>query len=718
MSDLEAALGALGLEPFLPKLHELGVHHLCQVGDLLTADLAEAGLSRVQTRQLQRAAAERSAGSSPPKSACQSQRLSLQSDGALERSAIVWDAPAMHHQRQMEPEIEREESEKSESPRSPEVQAFFRLDVGFDDSPLQQSLPEALRKRLDTRKLRSQKLEALGAQGTACAATQLAQPATQRSERSERFELQLGRTRPGEEPDAIPSSARSAYKSPKRRSVNEAASARGYTEAHAKEVSTPRAGRQMFDKNTLRRMQREVFMLALQTFQKTLEVEPPTPRRACGARVQVFVRIRPIFKSDLEKDDFDVVSIPGRGQVMLHSCLFEADLKSPFIMHHTFHFDQVFGQAVTNQTVYRDAAAEIIQSSCSGGVGLLFMFGQTGSGKTHTMCAIEQMASEDIFASLDEDSEPAVSIQFLELRGDKCYDLLANSLGKDFPQLKLREHGNGTYHAEGAMELYPRCPEDMRIVLETAHARRRTSATGANAVSSRSHAVCLIRVGTAGGRTRSTRAGLLVLVDCAGSERRKDSMYHSKERQQESAEINTSLCALKDCCRALASMPRVPPHVLRGSALTKLLAPGLIGGGRLAVICTASPCASDTEHTVATLRLGAALAGCIEKEEKEALEIREQRPTKTHPNQWTPEEVRVWIANLDSGSFVDVLGCLPSDTTGQMLVRFTAKRCAQLCGSSRRGQDFFKLLHEAMQDDAKSQKSSKSLGLAQTAPTN
>ena len=44
-------------------------------------------------------------------------------------------------------------------------------------------------------------------------------------------------------------------------------------------------------------------------------------------------------------------------------------------------------------------------------------------------CAIEQMASEDIFASLDEDSEPAVSIQFLELRGDKCYDLLANSLG-------------------------------------------------------------------------------------------------------------------------------------------------------------------------------------------------------------------------------------------------------------------------------------------------
>ena len=30
----------------------------------------------------------------------------------------------------------------------------------------------------------------------------------------------------------------------------------------------------------------------------------------------------------------------------------------------------------------------------------------------------------------------------------------------------------------GAMELYPRDNEDMRVVLETGHARRKTSATG------------------------------------------------------------------------------------------------------------------------------------------------------------------------------------------------------------------------------------------------
>ena len=62
--------------------------------------------------------------------------------------------------------------------------------------------------------------------------------------------------------------------------------------------------------------------------------------------------------------------------------------------------------------------------------------------------------------------------------------------------------------------MYPRDHEDMRVVLETGHARRRTSATGANAVSSRSHAVCTIRLFQSG--------GMLLLVDCAGSERKKD----------------------------------------------------------------------------------------------------------------------------------------------------------------------------------------------------
>merc|ERR1719336_2070330 len=131
--------------------------------------------------------------------------------------------------------------------------------------------------------------------------------------------------------------------------------------------------------------------------------------------------------------------------------------------------------------------------------------------------------------------------------------------------------------------------------MKAAHARRATSATDANSVSSRSHAICSLRLLHSGGR--------LLLADCAGTERRKDSMYHSKERQVEAAEINASLHALKECVRYAAQRERVPAHAYRASSLTKLLSGAFARGdaSQLAVVCTLSPCAGDTEHTLGTL---------------------------------------------------------------------------------------------------------------------
>merc|ERR1712070_1077025 len=209
--------------------------------------------------------------------------------------------------------------------------------------------------------------------------------------------------------------------------------------------------------------------------------------------------------------------------------------------------------------------------------------------------------------------------------------------------------------------------------------------------SSRSHSVCTLTIG----RTR----GKLVLVDCAGTERRKDSMHHSKERQQEGAEINASLHALKECIRHLSASQRVPSHVYRGSSLTKVLAGAFTCSGerRLAVLCTISPAATDTEHTVATLRTGLAITSGIEREEKEALvgELRASRPREVHPRNWTPGQVRAWVGIAGQGQFQSVVDSLPSNFTGQMLVRLTESRCIQLCsGDVRRGRLLFVLLHQ------------------------
>jgi kinesin family protein 2/24 len=56
---------------------------------------------------------------------------------------------------------------------------------------------------------------------------------------------------------------------------------------------------------------------------------------------------------------------------------------------------------------------------------------------------------------------------------------------------------------------------------------------------------------------------MLTLIDCAGSERRHDSMYHDSQRQKESAEINASLWAIKvreAFCLRLLRMPSNAPN--------------------------------------------------------------------------------------------------------------------------------------------------------------
>merc|ERR1711990_17572 len=111
--------------------------------------------------------------------------------------------------------------------------------------------------------------------------------------------------------------------------------------------------------------------------------------------------------------------------------------------------------------------------------------------------------------------------------------------------------------------------------------------------------------------------------------------------------INASLHALKECVRLLITQHRVPSHAYRASSLTKILADAFIRGNeaKLAVICTASPCATDTEHTIATLRMGMALGGHGEEhEEKQMLaDALQRKPRLQHPKQWSPEQVSEWL---------------------------------------------------------------------------
>ena len=126
---------------------------------------------------------------------------------------------------------------------------------------------------------------------------------------------------------------------------------------------------------------------------------------------------------------------------------------------------------------------------------------------------------------------------------------------------------------------------------------------------------------------------MLTLVDCAGTERKEDSALHDAARRKEAAEINQSLHALKQCMRqwALAQQqqqqhdeqsspdggaaprraPAPAPHIpFRESALTRVLSGSFTRRDTLlTVVGTVSPSASDTEHTLSTLKTVAAAVG-------------------------------------------------------------------------------------------------------------
>ena len=448
--------------------------------------------------------------------------------------------------------------------------------------------------------------------------------------------------------------------------------------------------RQMIDRDTLRLENRSLFAKAIQFWRSQNIVETSRPDSSSSSafppRVSVYVRKRPLFDREAVGKEFDSVSVLSPNTIVTHNCLFQADLKTPFLNHSKFSFTHCFDETASNESVFEFAAKPLVNlSQSSGGLATLFCFGQTGSGKTHTMTAIEEMTSRHLFSpQTAEDVQIVVGVEFVELCGKKVYDLLSEEKNS----VKLREAGDGSLSLEGATQLECASPDELSSVMEIAHKRRNTESTGANEASSRSHAVCILTPKTGGGK--------LLLVDLAGSERRKDSMWHDKDRQREGAEINASIHALKECIRMQRSKSAQAVIPFRLSTLTRILAETFTNpAAKLAVIATVSPCATDVEHTVNTLKTVHQLA-------VDPLPICEVKQTDMYPKEssserivppkkWSPEQVARWLES--QGETLSI----PKSTTGAMLVRMPESRFVQACnGDEKRASKIYRSLRLLM----------------------
>jgi kinesin family protein 2/24 len=355
------------------------------------------------------------------------------------------------------------------------------------------------------------------------------------------------------------------------------------------------------------------------------------PKQPAAPDIPVYIRKRPIFPDELENGDFDVVEKLEDGIVTIYKASMQPDMRTKTVQPFSLAFSHVFDEVASNEDIYKTVVHPLVLEAQAGGKSTLLCFGQTGSGKTYSMTAMERFVAEELFLCNRQEPQcdkAEVVLQCLELSGKLCRDLIGNS------EVRVMEQGDNTVHFVNAESVSVSSVEDLMQALAQAKARRATQSTERNDVSSRSHGVCQISLKT-GGR--------LLLVDCAGTERRHDSLYHDRARQAESAEINASLYALKKCLRARAARDA---HVsYRSSLLTRVLRDTLENpNSKLAILATIAPNGTDFEHSFETLMAVAQLynttceAGPVRTIRTESAECR-----AVAPKNWTHEQLVSWM---------------------------------------------------------------------------
>ncbi|XP_074870728.1 kinesin-like protein KIF2B [Carettochelys insculpta] len=339
---------------------------------------------------------------------------------------------------------------------------------------------------------------------------------------------------------------------------------------------------------------------------RLLGAGPPGPEPGPPHRIRVCVRKRPLSPREAGLRDFDAVTVPGRGVVVVHEARQRLDL-SRYLESLTFRFDHAFDDSAPNELVYRHTAQPLVESIFRGGMATCFAYGQTGSGKTYTMVGdvshkgpggakgIYTMVAQDVFHWLQEPSYQKLELQvlgsFFEIYGGKVYDLL-NWRNR----LKVLEDGQQQIQVVGLQEEEVSSVEDVLNLIEMGNRCRRCGQTSANTHSSRSHAVFQIIL-----RKRGRLHGKFSLIDLAGNERGADTGSADRRTRLEGAEINKSLLALKECIRALGRNKAHTPF--RASKLTQVLRDSFIGeNSSTCMIATISPGMRSCEHTLNTLR--------------------------------------------------------------------------------------------------------------------
>ncbi|KAH8096563.1 hypothetical protein JL720_3942 [Aureococcus anophagefferens] len=334
---------------------------------------------------------------------------------------------------------------------------------------------------------------------------------------------------------------------------------------------------------------------------------PPPPRAKPEESLAVFCRLRPLGKGEMggvvEVTDAKTVRSAPPAQSARHA--------SNHVRREArdYTFTRVFDDAATQADVYEATTAPLVDALFAGRSALLFTYGVTNAGKSYTMMGDpEDEAARGLMPrALNLILERAealggeVKLSFMEIYNENVYDLMDKAAAQTGKRRALRVKDLSTRMEVASLSAVRVATAAHGLALaKAAQAQRKTSSTGLNKTSSRSHSICQLTVVDAAGKA----GPVLMLVDLAGSERiDRTGAAASGAQQKEANHINQSIMRLMNCLRvvrekqASGSQGReVVPW--RDSKLTHLfqylLAPpngGLVA--RVSMIVNVSPSAGD-----------------------------------------------------------------------------------------------------------------------------
>jgi hypothetical protein len=347
-----------------------------------------------------------------------------------------------------------------------------------------------------------------------------------------------------------------------------------------------------------------------------------------SSNVRVVARIRPLAQYEIDNGSKQIVkamptleNLQNKENAVIPQMPTEPEVlevQQDGAEKRWFELDAVLDGGCTQRDVYCKSGAQraVTQDIFRGFNCTILAYGQTGAGKTFTMGTasghdassedandgIIPRACADLFAQIEErcDGNAQVELSYLEIYNEEIRDLMTSN--GDGGDLKIRETLNGEVYVSGLSSRPVASPKEIGTFMEEASQRRVVASTKMNAVSSRSHAICVLRVkGVLEDSTKFTAK--LTLVDLAGSERIKKTQASGK-RAAEGININKGLFVLGQVVSALAEQrpkyKRKPPY--RDSKLTRLLQDSLGGNSRTIMVACVSPADFNIDETVNTLR--------------------------------------------------------------------------------------------------------------------